>query len=152
MIPSFKRLLLTLLVLPLLLLTLLSSCSRAGSQIVYHFFDEGSNVLGYQFDMTDSSRTYDISFYSRIDVSMSALDTLKGVELEILLTSPSGRLAYETVAIPRSDFDPEGTGGYQFCKEYRKGIVPSEYGRWNMQVRVSKVKGMEGLGIIVQPN
>ena len=102
--------------------------------------------------LDDSSSVYSISFYTRIDSPESSFMDLHDLPFEIELVSPAGASYSETVYMDIAGWSDSGyfTKGYDF--PYRLGFVPSEYGRWEMSVKVDgeeSVKGFRGLGLRV---
>ena len=70
--------------------------------------------------------------------------------LEVTMVSPSAVEYSELVYIPVSAFGPGDGPDYVFYEKYRSGLVPVEYGVWKMSVKVPDIKGMRGLGLVVE--
>lgn len=66
------------------------------------------------------------------------------------MVSPSAVEYSELVYIPVSAFGPGDGPDYVFYEKYRSGLVPVEYGVWKMSVKVPDIKGMRGLGLVVE--
>ena len=130
------------------------SCSRPTS--VEQFIDvdkrEANGLYRYTLDLSDSLATYDISFYSRIDANRLKFTHAKDFSLMVTLIAPSGQRYRETVYF--GVFDESAGSNFfssQYVKPYRTGLVPVEYGIWEMNVLVNsgaEVAGLRGLGVV----
>lgn len=137
-----------------LLASVAAACSAPAS---YETFvpqaDRGEDGrYSFTLMLDDSSSVYSISFYTRIDSPESSFMDLRDLPFEIELVSPAGASYSETVYMDIAGWSDSGyfTKGYDF--PYRLGLVPSEYGRWEMSVKVDgeeSVKGFRGLGLRV---
>ena len=129
------------LLLPILLLTLVS-CREPAS---VERFLAGKGPFVYQVDMRDSTHTYQLDFYSRVDGEAPA-----SAELFIQWTSPSGQVYTENAWLPlqgrRSPFSRE------VFHPYRAGLSPYEAGVWTLSVSIPSaqlIPGFRGLGLVV---
>lgn len=113
-------------------------------------FVAGEGPYVFRVDMTDSTRVYDFTFYSRLDSRPSQLKGVVDMPLDIQWISPSGGVYGETVWLPLTD--PKATYySRQIRRPYRTGVVPSEAGVWALAVFVPdsvSVPGLRGLGLI----
>ncbi|MBO4263600.1 MAG: hypothetical protein J5871_02845 [Bacteroidales bacterium] len=126
-------------ILPLLLLLLgLSACHRPAS---YELFIKGAaERYDFSLDLSDSSCTYDIAFFTRVDTPVFRRDSLPdSFPMTVRWSGPSGQAFEETVYYPvRESRVP-----------YRSGVVPVEYGNWTLSVRLPQPPGrLRGLGLI----
>ena len=111
-------------------------------------FRKGEGPYRFDVDMSDSTSVYDFTFYTRIDGGFFGVDAPKEMKMTVLWKSPSDSLFGETVFMPLAD--SAGTFySSQITAPYRKGVVPLEWGKWEMEVVVPEtIKGMRGLGLI----
>ena len=125
--------------LPLLLIVAaLASCREPQSR-EYYLRSDGSGEYSFNLSLTDSLAAYDISFYTAIDQPLFRRDTLVSFPMQIVWRSPSGRYFSETVYYPVAESKVL----------YRSGLVPSEYGVWNIAVTLpEEPERLRGLGII----
>lgn len=130
------------------------SCSRPTSVEQFVSVDrrEANGLYRYTLDMSDSLAIYDISFYSRIDANRLKFTHAKDFSLMVTLTAPSGQRFRETVYFGVFD-ESSGSNFFssQYVKPYRTGLVPVEYGVWEMNVLVNsgaEVPGLRGLGVV----
>ena len=103
----------------------------------------------FEVDMSDSLKTYDITFYTRLDCGSSTFILLQDIPVNVEFVSPSGESFAEDVFLAKDRFVPVSAGTYDAKVDYRTGCVPVEYGRWNMNITVPEVRGMRGWGIVV---
>ena len=134
------------------------SCSRPVSyeQFVSVEDREANGLYRYILDLSDSLCTYDVSFYSRIDATRIKEAHSRDFSLMVTWTAPSGQRFRETVYFGLFD-ESEGSDSYsrQYVKPYRKGLVPVEFGTWDLEVLVNsgaEVPGLRGLGVICKKN
>ena len=134
------------------------SCARPDSveQYVGAEQREPNGLYRYSIDLSDSTATYDISFYTRIDAGKQRMATVKDFPLMVTWTSPSGQRYRETVYFTVGD-EARGSNYYtrQYRKTYRTGLVPVESGVWDMTVHVNSgndIHGFRGLGVICKKN
>jgi len=130
------------------------SCSRPASVEQFVSVDkrEANGLYSFSLDLSDSLATYDISFYSRIDASRLKISHTRDFSLMVTWTAPSGQKYRETVYFGVFD-ESAGSNSFssQYVKPYRTGLVPVEYGVWEMNVLVNsgaEVPGLRGLGVV----
>jgi hypothetical protein len=135
-----------------------AGCARPDSVERYISADdrEASGLYRYSIDLSDSTATYDLSFYSRIDLGKLRMAEIQDFPLTVTWTAPSGRRYRETVYFGVFDSD-KGSDFYssQYRKPYRTGFRPVEWGVWDMAVQVNfgnEVPGFRGLGVICKKN
>ena len=117
---------------------------------------EANGLYRYTLDLSDSLCTYDVSFYSRIDATRIKEAHSRDFSMMVTWTAPSGQRFRETVYFGLFD-ESAGSDSYsrQYVKLYRKGLVPMEFGTWNLEVLVNSgadVPGFRGLGVICKKN
>lgn len=134
------------------------SCARPDSVEQYVGIEqkEPNGLYTYSLDLSDSLATYDIVFYSRIDMGRQRMASVRDFPLMVTWTSPSGQRYRETVYFGVRD-EARGSNFYssQYRKTYRTGLVPVEWGLWSMTVHVNagnEVPGFRGLGVICKKN
>ena len=148
------------LVLPALVAAILAAgaCSRpvSSEQFVSADKREANGLYRFKLDLSDSLATYDVSFYSRIDAGRLKLENNRDLPMMVTWSAPSGRRYRETVYFVLSDESPgSDTFSGQFVKPYRTGLVPTEYGEWELNVLVNSgadYPGFRGLGVICKKN
>lgn len=143
----------------LVLVTLMCGCSRPTSyeRFVLLGDKEGDGRYHYTLDMSDSLCTYDISFYTRIDSNGNKLSGIKDFPLNVTFMSPSGQRYEEKVYFKVNGEAAAGSDFYsrQYKVPYRSGLVPVEWGMWEMAVRIDSdryIPGFRGLGVICKKN
>jgi hypothetical protein len=141
-----------------LMLTVLAaagvSCSRPTSSEQFVSVDkrEANGLYRFTLDMSDSLAAYDVSFYSRIDANRLKFTHAKDFSMMVTWIAPSGQRYRETVYF--GVFDESAGSNFfssQYVKPYRTGLVPVEYGVWEMNVLVNsgaEVPGLRGLGVV----
>ena len=134
------------------------SCSRPVSYEKFISVEnrEANGLYHYTFDLSDSLCTYDVSFFSRIDVNILKETLPRDFSMMVTWTAPSGQRFRETVYFDISE-GSAGSDSYsrQYVKPYRKSLVPVEFGNWDIEVLVNsgyEVSGFRGLGIICKKN
>lgn len=139
-------------VLSCLLAVLLAAACREPS--VREDFVPGSGPYIFQVDMSDTTRTYDFTFYTRLDGRPHLLENVVDMPLDIQWISPSEEVYGETVWLPLTD--PAATYySRQIRHLYRSGVVPSVPGIWALSVSVPdtlQIPGLRGLGLIQRRN
>ena len=139
-------------ILHLLFAVLLAAACREPS--AREEFVAGGGPFLFQVDMTDTTRTYDFTFYTRLDGRPHLLEKIVDMPLDIQWISPSEEVFQETVWLPLTD--PDATYySRQIRHLYRSGVVPSEPGIWTLNVSVPdtlQIPGLRGLGLIQRYN
>lgn len=121
---------------------ILSCCSKpAFSDWFIPSAEAVDNVYDFNFQMADSTGSYDFSFYTRVDGKWN-----RSIRLDVDWHSPDGNDYSETVYLR-----PESKGeGIQL---YRKAVEPSVPGDWGLTVSVPDApEGFLGLGLICKEN
>lgn len=119
------------------------SCSMPDSRSFFvKAADAQDGVYSFEFDMADSTASYDFWIYGR-----SVKDEVNNVEMRVLWTSPSGSGFRETVYMQRLGED----GAREL---YRSGVVPAENGQWMISIRpvLADENAIAGLGMICKTN
>ena len=138
------------------LAVVLSACSRpTSSEQFVKIGDKGEDGLyHYALDLSDSLCTYDLTFYSRIDCSNARLSELRDFPMIVNWISPDGRKYSEKVYFKvRREQGDEDFYSNQYRIPYRSGIVPVQWGEWEMTVRIDSdryLPGFRGLGLICE--
>ena len=110
--------------------------------------DAPGGVYHFDVDLQDSLVVYDIKLFSRVESVFKHLPGMMNVPLSIVWTAPSGQQYSEDVwmTLLRPSESPFLLETEQY---YRRALVPSEYGKWTVDVRVTdSPKGFSGLGLI----
>lgn len=134
----------------LMFILLAVSCSAPSQMEDFRPVDERDSLgrFVYSIDMSDSLSVYDILFYTRVDCPDKLFAELQNIKVDVGLLSPSGISYEETVYIPITSFTSDRKGTYDCQVEYRKGLVPVEWGTWRMYIVLPELKGMHGMGVI----
>ena len=148
-------------VLSLMLAVVAAACVSCSRPVSYEQFisvenREANGLYRYTLDLSDSLCTYDVSFYSRIDATRIKEAHSRDFSMMVTWTAPSGQRFRDTVYFGLFD-ESAGSDSYsrQYVKLYRKGLVPMEFGTWNLEVLVNSgadVPGFRGLGVICKKN
>jgi len=104
----------------------------------------------WSLDMRDSTRVYDVTFYTRVDARPAALEKVTALPMDIHWISPSGALSGETVYLPLEDTVTSTFYSRQVRHLYRSGLVPAEPGMWTLVATVpdsARVHGLRGMGV-----
>ena len=113
-------------------------------------FIAGEGPFVFNVDMSDTTRLYDFSFYTRLDARPHLLETVVDMPLDITWAAPSGLEFGETVFLPL-------TGNHatfysrQIHQPYRSGVEPTEAGLWTLTVAkpdTVSIPGFRGLGLV----
>lgn len=119
---------------------LLAACGEPLSREKF-IRSNGSGEYFFPVQMSDSTASYDISFYTKIDKVVMRPDTLASFPMQLVWRSPSRRYFSETVYYPAHSL--------RVC--YRRDLVPSEPGDWTLSVTISpEPAGLRGLGLVVE--
>lgn len=130
------------------MVAMLASCRPPGSQEYFERASkrDASGRYAYTLDMSDSTRIYSLSLYTKLDESYP-----DPISMEISFVSPSGREYSEEVAVTE-DLLTESTSFFsrEGIIEYRSGFVPAEYGNWQMYILVrNHPSRLCGMGVIL---
>jgi hypothetical protein len=113
-------------------------------------FIAGKGPFIFSLDMTDTTRLYDFSFYTRLDGRPHVLAGIVDMPLDIQWVSPSGNIYEETVWLPLTDSSATFYSR-QIRRPYRTDVVPVESGVWGLSVSVPDsvdIPGLRGLGLV----
>ena len=101
----------------------------------------------FALDLSDSTATYDISLYTRVDPALMAAATPSAeLALQVCWQSTAGEAMSEIVYLPYG-----AAGGT--VQLYRSGIKPSPAGVWRLTITpMTPPAGLRGLGIICKRN
>ena len=103
----------------------------------------------FEVSLADSTKSYDITFYTRVDCGASTFALLQDIPVNVEFVSPSGESFSEDVFLAKDRFNPVSAGTYDAKVAYRANCAPAEYGLWDMNITVPEVRGMRGWGVIV---
>lgn len=136
-------------VLILLVAVLAAACSRPSVYERFERLQDGSGVCRFEIDMSDSSSTYDIDFYSRLDGRNRVREPFP---LTLVWTSPSGTVYSEVLSFPMDERSVRFSDAVstQLQIPYRSFMRPVESGIWTLEVGVDSVRGLCGIGIICE--
>ena len=127
---------------------LLACCARPATEELFVSGRKAVNgVYEFALDFTDSSSTYDIAFYTRVDRFSLGKVQEESIALQISWISPKDSIQMEErVWMPCGDL--KGVKA-----DYRTGIHPTEAGVWTLLVRPKDPpRGFRGLGLIITRN
>ncbi len=132
-----------------------ASCAESEYESVFIKTSEkgADNLYTYSVDMQDSTCVYDLSLFTKVDRSEFSSSTIPNIRLDIRLVSPSKREFEETVWILKDNFSFKEENSTDYDLPYRTGLVPVEFGVWDMYVAVpeeDKITGFRGLGLQVK--
>jgi len=122
------------------------ACSRPVSYEKFiNISQSDGGVYEFELDLSDTTCTYDISFYTRT-LGEAPVDSLS-LPLMVAWESPEGNLALEEKVFMRPGTD-EGN-----VELYRKGVAMAEPGIWKISLRPIEIPmGFSGMGIICKRN
>lgn len=134
----------------LAILLLAVSCSAPFQTEDFRPIEERDSLgrFVYDIDMSDSLCSYDILLYTRMDCNYKEFGKIRDIKVEVGFSSPSGKVYSETVYLPVSSFISVRRGTYDCKVEYRKDMVPVEWGMWQMTLAMPELSGLHGMGII----
>lgn len=126
-------------------LLLLSACKPASYEQFVRADQAPDGEYVFALDLSDSTASYDISLYTRVDTPVLEAEKPSGqLRLEVEWTAPAnseGGLS-ETVYLPYGN--RAGSSNL-----YRSGVRPSPAGEWRVAVRPKNApEGLRGIGII----
>ena len=123
-----------------------AACSRPGSYERFVTIAQSSGgVYEFELDLSDTTSTYDISFYTR---TLGGGQTVApSLPLMVAWESPEGVLALEEKVFMRAG------GDRGRVEPYRSGVAMAEPGIWKISIRPAEVpEGFSGMGIICKRN
>ena len=138
-------------VLPALLLPafllLLSGCRPASYEQFIRADQAQDGEYVFALDLSDSTVTYDLSLYTRVDPALMAAATPSAeIALQVCWQSTAVEAMSETVYLPYG-----AAGGT--VQLYRSGIKPTAAGEWRLTITpMTPPAGLRGLGIICKRN
>lgn len=107
----------------------------------------------YVFDveMNDSLKTYSVALYAAFMCRDEKFDGFSSLPLNVIWESPEGAVYEENLMLERSCVDRTSNFGKTLAVRYREGLVPKEYGVWNIYLTVPqdsvKKYGITGMGL-----
>lgn len=129
-----------------LLIVIITGCKEPMS---VERFVKGEGPYTFLVDMSDSTASYDFDLYTRVDAPLDTLRKMTALPLQVTWTSPSFHVFREDVYLPM-----EGRTSLfsrQVRAPYRAGVRPSEWGQWQVVVRVPDApEGLCGMGLVVE--
>ena len=127
---------------PLILVLAVLSCSRPSST---EQFLRGEGPFAFAVDMSDSTATYGFDVYTRID----AREYPAELQLDMAWKAPSDSIYRETVYLPVNGRSTTFT--HDAYAPYRDGVVPVEWGVWELVITVpDQPDGFRGMGLVVR--
>ena len=133
-----------------LLVLLLAFACREPSSVEQ--FIAAPGPYEFQVEMTDTTVSYDFSFYTRLDGYPSELQAAHELPLRITWVSPSDSVFTENVFMPLKG--QSTLFSRQVLQPYRTNVRPVQPGLWTLTVTVPYSGGREllrGLGLTVSP-
>ena len=131
-----------------LLVLLLAFACREPSSVEQ--FIAAPGPYEFQVEMTDTTVSYDFSFYTRLDGYPSELQAAHELPLRITWVSPSDSVFTENVFMPLKG--QSTLFSRQVLQPYRTNVRPVQPGLWTLTVTVPYSGGREllrGLGLTV---
>lgn len=131
-----------------LLVLLLAFACREPSSVEQ--FIAAPGPYEFQVEMTDTTVSYDFSFYTRLDGYPSELQAAHELPLRITWISPSDSVFTENVFMPLKG--QSTLFSRQVLQPYRTNVRPVQPGLWTLTVTVPYSGGREllrGLGLTV---
>lgn len=141
-------------ILPVTLLLLAAGCRPASYEQFIRADQAQDGEYVFALDLSDSTATYDLSLYTRVDPTLMAAAT-PSVELalQVCWYSPAGEAtaAQACLAVPAMSeivYLPFGAEAGS-VKLYRSGVKPAPVGEWHLAVTpIAPPEGLRGIGII----
>ena len=134
-----------------IIIVLLSLAALAGCRepMSVEKFVKGEGPYTFFVDMSDSTAVYDFDLYTRVDAPLDSLRKMTALPLQVTWTSPSFHVFREDVFLPMEG--KTSLFSRQVRAPYRAGIRPSEWGQWQVVVRVPDAPaGLCGMGLVVE--
>ena len=108
----------------------------------------------FALDLSDSTATYDLSLYTRVDPALMASATPSAeLALQVCWLGPAGEAtaSQACLAVPAMSeivYLPFGAAAGS-VKLYRSGVKPAQAGEWHLAVTpIAPPGGLRGIGII----
>ena len=134
-----------------IIIVLLSLAALAGCRepMYVEKFVKGEGPYTFFVDMSDSTAVYDFDLYTRVDAPLDSLRKMTALPLQVTWTSPSFHVFREDVYLPMEG--KTSLFSRQVRAPYRAGVRPSEWGQWQVVVRVPDAPaGLCGMGLVVE--
>ena len=130
-------------ILPVTLLLLAAGCRPASYEQFIRADQAQDGEYVFALDLSDSTATYDLSLYTRVDPTLMAAATPSAeLALQVCWMNPGGEAMSEIVYLP---FGAEAGS----VKLYRSGVKPAPAGEWHLSVTpIAPPEGLRGIGII----
>lgn len=109
----------------------------------------------FSLPLVDSSRTYDLSFYTRSTLSDRHFKNLPDTcYYDLVLESPSGSAFGETLCFLRDSYSASSFFSKAYNIPFREGFRPVEYGDWLLYIKVydEETLGLDGFGLKLSKN
>lgn len=129
------------------LLLLVAACREPSS---LEEFIPAPGPYEFQVEMSDTTVSYDFSFFTRLDGYPSDLQAAHELPLRITWISPSDSSYTENVYMPLSG--RSSMFSRQVFQPYRAHVRPVQPGLWTLRVAIPYADGREilrGLGLVV---
>ncbi|MBR6270414.1 MAG: hypothetical protein IKR30_07605, partial [Bacteroidales bacterium] len=138
---------------------LLVSCRPASYEQFIRADQAQAGEYVFVLDLSDSTATYDLSLYTRVDPALMAAATPSAeLALQVCWMNPGGEEAasdsacFAKPAMSEIVYLPYGAAGGT-VQLYRSGIKPSPAGEWRLTITpMTPPAGLRGLGIICKRN
>lgn len=121
-------------------LPLFFSCARpAGNEAYVLSSGRGADgAFSFPVAMDDSAYTYNVSFFVTMACRDNVFDSFTQTGAEVLWMSPSGRKYAEKLVFGRDVLSSSKWDMKTLSLPYREGLVPVEFGEWEVQVFVDE--------------
>ena len=132
------------------ILLLLAACREPSS---VEQFIPAPGPYEFQVEMSDTTVSYDFSFYTRLDGNPSELQAAHELPLRVTWISPSDSSYTENVYMPLTG--RSSLFSRQVFQPYRAHVRPVQPGEWTLLVTIPYADGREilrGLGLTVSKN
>lgn len=116
------------------------TCAEPYSQEDYVKTRNRDQAGRYEFtiDMSDSLKHYDVDLIVVMDCGKKRFSSFENASVNMLWSSPSGKLFNETVWLSRKDLSSQTPFSKLFEVRYRAGLVPTEYGDWKLYIALKE--------------
>lgn len=132
----------------------LVSCERPANEetFVKASDKDGQGRYGFVLNMDDSTCVYDLSIFTKVDCTQEQLDMMPDINMVMSFVSPSLVHYGEEFCVEKSEYSRHERFSVDYSLPYRVGLVPVEYGLWQLYVTVpqeDKIEGFRGVGLRV---
>lgn len=127
------------------------SCSRPSSQepFVTREKAEYGDTYNFTLPMDDSTRSYSLAFYTRLERKPLVPFSTDSVILEVRFVSPSDSVVQDKVVMRFGHPSDSSYYSRDFVFRYKDRLEVGEYGDWRLKVRVpGNPEELRGMGII----